>query len=333
MIRQITTLVRLLGIALSIGAGSLMVASCGSSSNRPANPPDPSLDESQASDAEAGAVAEGEKAIASGNYMQARKDFSQILSRHPNHPKANHYMGVVLEKLNDTRNAESYYRKAISIAPDLVDSVMNLSALLIDAGEYEEAEAILVESSKKNPKDPLLLVNLAYARLGTKNFKGAREAFAAALAISDTPEVRLGLADVEIRNGTHQEALPHIRRAKELAASDVGILAECAELYRLAHSPSLCIETLNQAISIKPDTQLYANRALCKQMNKNLPEAKADYQKAINADPNYAPAYFMYGRFLLEVEHNKTEAINAFETCARIAPRSDCQRHADAARK
>ena len=313
--------------------GLLLLAACGGPPTEPATPSGAPAEDPLASEDDSEAVAEGEEAIKAKDFDKAKTVFSGIVQRRPDHPKANHYLAVALENLGDAEGAEKHYRAALAAAPTLTDTALNLSALLIDAQRFDEAEKVLAASAKRSPKDPALQVNLAYARMGMKDVAGAQAAFDAALALGDTPDVRLGLAELLVENDKLEEAVPHIDRAVQQAPQSVDVLAMSAELYRKARAPDACISTYDKAIALEPVAQLFANRGVCKQMKKDQVGAKADYKKAIETDPAYAPAHFLYGRFLLTVEKNKKAAIEAFEACVRVAPDSKCKEAADEARK
>ena len=316
------------------GLGVLgLFAACGGPAAEPAMPVDGPGDASAESQDDQQSVAEGEAAIKAQDFERAKEIFGEIVQRRPDHPKANHYLAVALENLGDTEGAQKHYHAALAAAPGLTDAALNLSALLIDAQSYEEAAKVLAASAKRNPKDGALQINLAYARIGMNDMTGAEEAFKAALSIGDNPNARLGLAELMLATKRVDEALENIGAAVAAAPEDVDVLAMSAELFRKARAADRCIATYDKAIELKPVAQLFANRGVCKQMNKDLPGAKADYEKAVATDGSFAPALFLLGRFLLTVEKDRDAAIKAFEKCAEIAPESKCAAAAEQAKK
>jgi len=313
--------------------GAAMVWACGGPAAEPVTPADSPAEEPSGAPGDADAVAEGEAAIERGDFEAARRVFGEIVERRPDHPKANHYLAVALEQLGDRAGAEKHYRAALAAAPSLTDAALNLSALLIDGQKYNDAAAVLADTAKRNPKDPALRINLAYARMGMNDVAGAEAAFAAALEIADTPDARLGLAELQIATKRADEALANIDKAMGAAPGNVDVLAMSAELYRKARAPERCITAYDKALAQKAVAQLFANRGVCKQMNKDMAGAKADYEKAVEADPQYAPGHFLLGRFLLSVDKDRKAAIEAFETCAEIAPDSKCAEAAKRAKE
>jgi Tfp pilus assembly protein PilF len=313
--------------------GLVALFACGGPASQPAVPTGTTVQDPAGDEADAEAMAEGEEAIKTKDFVKAKAVFSAIVARKPDHPKANHYLAVALENLGDAQGAEKHYRAALAAAPSWTDSVLNLSALLIDSQRFEEAEKVLASSASRNPKDAALQLNLAYARMGNKDIEGAKTAFESALALADSPDVRLGLADLLVESGKYDEAKAHIDRAVQQAPENLEVLTMAAELYRKARLPDDCIVAYDKAIALRAVSQLFSNRGVCKQMKKDNAGAKADYKKAIETDPAYAPAHFLFGRFLLTVEKNKKAAIEAFEACEKIAPDSKCKQAAEEARR
>lgn len=308
-----------------------LLAACGPATE-PATPVDGPGDAPAQASGDQQAVAEGEAAIKAKDFERAKQIFGEIVQRRPEHPKANHYLAVALENLGDAEGAQKHYRAALAAAPGLTDAALNLSALLIDGKNYEEAAKVLEASAKKNPKDGALQINLAYAKLGMNDLAGAEEAFQAALRIGDNPNARLGLAELLLATERVDEALQNIEAAAAAAPDDVDVLAMSAELFRKARAADRCIALFDKAVALQPVAQLYASRGVCKQMAKDMPGAKADYEKAVSVDPAFAPAYFLLGRFLLTVEKDREGAIKAFEKCAEVAPDSKCAEAAEQAR-
>ena len=70
--------------------------------------------------------------------------------------------GVALEGADAAASAAAY-RRAIELAPDCVDAVLNLGVLLGNAGKGREAVALYKEALRRCPDAPLLHFNLAVA--------------------------------------------------------------------------------------------------------------------------------------------------------------------------
>jgi tetratricopeptide (TPR) repeat protein len=69
----------------------------------------------------------------------------------------------VRQEDGDKSAAERAYRRAIELAPDFVDPVLNLGVLLCDAGRIADAVALYRAALKQRPREALLHFNLAVA--------------------------------------------------------------------------------------------------------------------------------------------------------------------------
>ncbi|MCU0694535.1 MAG: tetratricopeptide repeat protein, partial [Polyangiaceae bacterium] len=220
------------------------LAGCAGAQRSPATPADgdPALGDEAADN-----IKRGEEALKARDFEGAKKIFAETLASDPQHPKANHYLGVALEGLGDKAGAEKQYRAALAHDPALGESAVNLSAMLVDAERYDDATAVLEPAVQKNPRDPLLRTNLAYARVGKGDVEGAVAAFQAALALEDRPEIRIRFAEVLIGADRIEQGVAEANKAMASAPAQVQILATVADLLRQARKFSDCVAVLDKA--------------------------------------------------------------------------------------
>jgi Flp pilus assembly protein TadD len=320
-------------VAVSLIAVALCAGGCGPSAP-PHNPadtaPPPSVDEPD--EQEPAAISKGKAALEAKDFATARAAFESVLARSPNDPVALHYLGVALEGLGDTAGAEKNYRAALAAKPDLADAAVNLSALLISSNRLDEAVALLRPFVARSPRDPMLHINLAVALLQSKDAEGAVKEYKAALAAGDNPVARLGLAEALVAAGHPSDAVPILQKMLADPASSVEVVATVADLLRRCEAYADCVAAYDKAISMKPAAELYAERGICRRSLKDHAGAKADYQKAVEIDPAYGPAWYLLGQHLWAIEKKKADAIKAFDQCAKVAPQSKCKAAADALR-
>lgn len=277
-------------------------------------------------------ILKGKAALQAKDFAAARDAFQAALAKSPQDPVALHYLGVALEGLGDSAGAEKQYRAALALKPDLADSAVNLSALLISANRFDEAVSLLQPLVARSPRDPMLHMNLAFALLQSKNPAGAVKEYKAALAAGDNPVARLGLAEALIAADQKADANAVLQRMLSASPDSVEVLATIADLFRQTESFADCVAAYDKAIAIKPAAQLYAERGVCRRSLKDHAGAKADYQKAVEIDPSYGPAWYLLGQHLWSIEKKKADAIKAFDECAKVAPQSKCKHAADALR-
>jgi len=103
-----------------------------------------------------------------GDAARAVLIFERAIATDPTLASAHTDLGLLLESLGKTTEAETRYREALSIEPTLVSAQQGLGSLLLARGELESAEALFRRSTQFEPSDPALRHNLALVltRLG-----------------------------------------------------------------------------------------------------------------------------------------------------------------------
>ncbi|MFO0673270.1 MAG: tetratricopeptide repeat protein [Polyangiaceae bacterium] len=125
------------------------------------------------------------------------------------------YSGVAAERLGDKAGAEKRYKAALEARPDLDSAAVNLGALYIDGGRFDEALLVTRQGLQKAQKNGALHLNLAVA-LASKNDVGAAgPAFEEAMKLSPGDPMQ-----VITRNGSRcgaDEAATRLRAARPMA--------------------------------------------------------------------------------------------------------------------
>jgi tetratricopeptide (TPR) repeat protein len=252
----------------------------------PASPPPPS--------AEASA---GVRAFDAGNYADARKAFEAATKKNPNDYESLQNLGLACEKLGDLPAAETAYKAALAVKPDLETAATALSALYIDAGRNDEAEAVARAGLVKHPTSAVLHENLAVAIAAKGDQDGASKEFAQAIQLTPTdPMFHLTFAHW-LNTWKVRGAAPHLDAARDLAKDDYALIVSIGFEYRMAGEYDSCVKILDHAVSMKDGGEVRTHRALCRLGLKDEKGTLADLQAAVEKEPTYAPAhYYLAGR-------------------------------------
>lgn len=111
------------------------------------------------------------KALNSGNYEAAIKNYEQALKFYPNDASLHNNLGVAYLRTNDLTKAEMHYKKAIKLDPSNPLAYSNLSSVYereqkyIDAAKYLELYLKLAPSAKK----VYYRLSELYYRIGNKD--------------------------------------------------------------------------------------------------------------------------------------------------------------------
>ena len=205
----------------------------------------------------------------------------------------------------------------MELSPKLADAWVNWTATLLDAGDAAGALPIIDRGLAQNPKHPALSYNRALALTALHKPTEAVPAYRIALeADPSNVEIKYGYAEALIAAGSKDQGL---KLLNELAQSDnPEVLASTASLLGRLEQFDACINAFSKAIARKPAAELYVQRGLCQHGKKDDEAAFADFQKAIQTDAKYAPAYY-YAGMHLRTKGKKAEAKQALAKAVQIA--------------
>jgi len=286
--------------------GLVGLAACGGSAPPPQSPAGPSSDtQSLASDtpppkSEPPASPElkaGIKAFDAGSFADARASLEIAVKKAPGNYEAQYDLGLACEKLGDLPAAETAYKAAIAAKPDFDTASTELSAIYTVAGRNDEAIAVARAGLAKSPSNAGLHENLAVALAGKGDQDGATAEFSQAVKLS-SGDAMLHLTFAHWLNTWHvRGAAPHLDAARDLAGSDLAMVASIGHEYRMAGEFDSCVKTFDHAVQIKDGGEVRTERALCKLGLKDEKGTLDDLQAAVAKEPGYAPAhYYLAGR-------------------------------------
>jgi Flp pilus assembly protein TadD len=167
--------------------------------------------------AEPVSFADGETAYHERRYGQAAELFRRHAERHPGVPWGHFMQGLSCWKDGDLAEAEASFRRALSVAPDHLKSLQNLSRVLIEQGRLDESSELLRVAVDLDPTS-----NATYRLLG-RVFDGrgkvdeAFDAYRHAIVLDDEDEWAMNnLALMYIDRGRYDEAVRALARAVTL---------------------------------------------------------------------------------------------------------------------
>ena len=86
----------------------------------------------------------GMAASASGNYVEAKRRFQNVLSVSPDHPATLYQLGLVETRLGDLKSAAKDYERALHGRPDMFEAVLALAVVDAKLGWADKARVQLV---------------------------------------------------------------------------------------------------------------------------------------------------------------------------------------------
>lgn len=110
----------------------------------------------------------GHAAFQQGNLPEAQSNYYAVVQRQPNHPVANHRLGVIADRQQDYQSAQRYYFTALQASPRDANLLNDIGYSFLLQSRYGEAEQYLQSALRQNATQSNAINNLGllYAKQG-----------------------------------------------------------------------------------------------------------------------------------------------------------------------
>ena len=144
--------------------------------------------------------------LTSGAKSHAETSFRQAIDLAPELAEAHANLALVLDQQGSTGLAESSYRHALSLNPDLLQVHQNLGVLLANQRRFAEAAQCYQQALQRQPDNPTIWSNLGVLHASEKREAEAEECHRHALMLDPTHRsARFNLAYLLLRQGKYTE--------------------------------------------------------------------------------------------------------------------------------
>lgn len=176
---------------------------------------------------------QGAELIRSDNVREARERLDLAVKIDPDLGDAWLNLGVARRRLGDLEGAESAYRRALEVTPEMVSAFHNLAALLETLGRRDEASELVVLAAGAGTRNPWTLLALGDLALRNDRLPEAERFYRRARQLDPkNPETWAALGDVAIATDDVSAARRYLRRATALDAANPRVRALDARLKR-----------------------------------------------------------------------------------------------------
>lgn len=276
-----------------------------------------------------------------GELQDAERLYRAILQAQPNHPDANHNLGVLAVQVQQTAASLPYFKAALEANPNQGQYWLSYIEALIQAGQQDVAREVLAQGRAQGLKGEAFeaLAGRLEGATGSEKapsdqegnmlsalFNQGRFAEAENLALGLTvrfPQHGFGwklLGAVLQQQGRGAEALVPMQKAAELLPGDAeahnNLGNTLQDQGRLTEAEASC----RQALALKPDfAEAHNNLGNTLQEQGRLTEAEASYRRALALKPDLAMAHNNLGAVLLD-QGRLTEAEASVRQALALKP-------------
>ena len=222
--------------------------------------------------------------------------------------KAKSFFVSGLEKLNNNNfvGAEIDFEFSLSLAPNRLSTLINLSIVLIKLNKFENAEKLINKGLLNHPKNKELLLGLVdiYKKLTIHN--------------PDYAEAHANLGNSYKELKLYDEALASYTHALRLNPNLAEIYSNRGIVFNELKKYQEALKDYDKAIAIKPDYAVaYSNRGLVFNTIKKYQEALKDYDKAIAIKPDYEEVFLNKGDTLQSLNRFE-DALDSYDRAIEI---------------
>lgn len=287
-----------------------------------------------------------------GGSDQLADVLKDIADKNPDDANAQYEAGFEAHSKGDINSAIRYYRKAISLNPNMADAYSNIGAALMANKQYDEALSMLNKASELKPGDEnikKLISEIKTIETSSKydkalelhqqgNISEAIKLYQEALQTEpDNAEIYTNLGAAYQTNQNFDQALAMYKKAVELDATSTVALYYTGTAYHAKGDINQAISYYKKVLEIDPIhkeakeslksaeegiVDMILSDALNAYNKKAYDQAGAAIDKALKMDPNNALAYYYMG-LVAEAKNNASGAISNYKRATQLDPALD----------
>ncbi len=262
---------------------------------------------------------------AAGRTLDALGAYQKALALRPNYFEAAYNLGVLFFNTGRQSEAETYLRRAVGYAGGIKKAAAYrvLGKSLMAAGRFEEAQGVLNESILLEPaavSARLALAELLGQNLGRSD--EARAVYGEVLRLdSNVPEVYLGLAELELKEGDRDQAVVVLSDALPLFPDSGTLRLELAKIYIDLGEQRTALGQLDLIAESDPQyaNVLFQRGRIYFQQNKNAAAEEMFRQAWESSEHPFVEAMNNLG-LVFSSQEKLPEAVEAYETAIAAAP-------------
>ncbi|MBB3117073.1 XrtA/PEP-CTERM system TPR-repeat protein PrsT [Pseudoduganella violacea] len=227
-----------------------------------------------------------------GKYTAAQENLLKVLRVAPNHMPTLLLAGAVELNTGSVKQAEQYLRKYLEANPDNVYARKMLAGALLKSGQAPDALSVLGPALKGEQQDASLLALAGETYMQARDFDKATSYFSKATVLDPQKALlRTSLGLSKLAQGDKTGAVAEMERA---AALDSSSLEAGLALLRT----ELGLEHFDKALQIATELEkkhgdrpvVHNTKGGIYLAKKDLPKARASFEKALSLDKTYLPS-------------------------------------------
>ena len=231
------------------------------------------------------------------------------------------------------KSAKETFDKLVATNPNNLEAVYWLGQTYIAMEDVKSARDLYSKTLQANGNAPLILVGMGHVNLIDGKKDEARQMFETAINLSTGKKGvdvsilnAIGRANVDAKEGDVAYAIDKLKIAAQKDPKNADVFLNLGDAYRKAHEGGQAVINYDQAVSANPAmARAIYRKAMVYYTQKNWELFTDLLNKAIAADPKFAPAYYeMYYYSLGKLDFNTAQDFaNKFIANTEQDPQND----------
>jgi len=261
--------------------------------------------------------------IRQGNGSGAADTLQTALRNDPDNAIAHYQLGVAYSLQHDEARAQSEWREAVRIRPDLTDAQRSLAAMELQHGDIDGLMNTAQQIITAQPYSPDGFLLKCAAELARKDYTGAQQdAQFAMQRAPQNPAPYVQLGNVQLSQKHYPDAEKFYQQALDKDPSSPEGLSGLMNTYFAEKEFDKAITAANAQIAKSPSNSNFYDLLGTALFNgkKDLPGAETALRKAIELDKNNTDALEKLGKVQVQ-EGNADQALSLYQQSIKDNPR------------
>lgn len=247
----------------------------------------------------------------------------QALKNDSGNATAHYQLGIAFDMQHNDARAESEWREAVRLRPDLTDAQRALAALEIRRGDLDALTQTAQQIITSAPYAPDGYMMRALAEMDRQKYSDSEQDLTKAMGLapgSPAPYVQMG--NLHQRQKQYPEAIKFYQQALDKDAASTDALQGIMNVYLMQKQPDQAVAAARTQIAKSPNTSgfydllgtaLFDNK-------KDLSAAEAAFHKAIELDKNNSDALLKLGE-VQAAQGSVSQALALYQQSIKDHPR------------
>ncbi|MCP3850483.1 MAG: PEP-CTERM system TPR-repeat protein PrsT [Gammaproteobacteria bacterium] len=266
-------------------------------------------------------VQDAEKAIEKRDYPTAIIHLKNQLKETPKNAHARFLLGGIYLNTGKIDSSLKELGRAHQLQPENTLFLFQYAQALQASGKYNKLLTLLKNPLDDKNKESQRLNLAAYAHLGLKELKKARNKFEKSNTLQKNANAYNGLANLSLFEKNYTAAEQFVSQSLSINPDNPSTLQLKAKLANINQESEQALKIYNKLIEKAPDNLTYRlERAATYAIKKQSKEAKADLKIILDRYDNHPQANFIKAQLLLQ-EKDFSGAQEASQKVVNIAPK------------